>query len=74
MLADMRWSTKSAYQIQSTFYVISQPPTEDLLYQTATWQDVAGQSVDMHRDGKSRFMATRPSDRVPWKWEAQGWG
>jgi hypothetical protein len=34
-LADMRWSTKLAYQIQSTFYVISQLPTEGLLDQTA---------------------------------------
>jgi hypothetical protein len=33
MLADMQWSTKSAYQIQSTFYVISQPPNEDFALQ-----------------------------------------
>ena len=35
MLADMQWSTKSAYQIQSTFYIISQRSTEDLLSQTS---------------------------------------
>jgi hypothetical protein len=35
MLADMQWSTKSAYQIQSTFYIISQRSAEDLLSQTS---------------------------------------
>jgi hypothetical protein len=55
MLADMQWSTKSTYQIQLTFYVISQPPNEDLLCQTVTRPDAAGPSIDMHRDGKSRF-------------------
>ena len=29
-LADMRWSTESAYQIKATFYVISQPSTGTL--------------------------------------------
>jgi hypothetical protein len=56
MLADMQWSTKSTYQIQSTFYVISQPPTEDALCQTVTWQDGAGRSaicIEMAR-GASR--------------------
>jgi hypothetical protein len=48
MLADMQRSMKSTYQIQSTFYVISQPPTEDLLCQSVTFQDGARQSVDMH--------------------------
>jgi hypothetical protein len=67
MLADMQWSTKSAYQINLTFYVISQPPTEDLLRQTVTWQDDAVRSVNMYRDGKSSFTATRPSGRVPWR-------
>jgi hypothetical protein len=69
MLADMQWSTKSTYQIQSTFYIISQPSTEDLLAQTVAWQDGAGPSVDMRRDGKCRFAATRPSGRVLWKRE-----
>ena len=35
MLADMQWSTKSAYQIQSTFYIISQRSADDLLSQTS---------------------------------------
>jgi hypothetical protein len=52
MLADMQWSTKSTYQIQSTFYVIPQTQSEDLLCQTVTWQDGAGRSADMHRSGK----------------------
>jgi len=69
MLADMQWSTKSAYQIHLTFYVISQPPTEDLLRQIVTWQDDAGRSVNMYRDGMSRFTATRPTGRVPWRRE-----
>lgn len=46
MLADIHWSTKSTYQIQSTFYVITQTPTEDLLCQTALGKMVpAGQSI-----------------------------
>jgi len=59
MLADMQWSTKSTYQIQSTFYVISQTPTQDLLCLTVTWQDGADRSAYMHRGGKIRFTATR---------------
>jgi hypothetical protein len=35
MLADMQWSTKSAYQIQSTFYIISQRSAGELLSQTS---------------------------------------
>lgn len=31
MLADVQWSTKSTYQIQSTFYVISQPRDEGMI-------------------------------------------
>jgi hypothetical protein len=45
MLTDMQWSTNSAYQIHLTFYVISQPPTEDLLRQTVTWHDDSGRSI-----------------------------
>ena len=67
MLANMRWSTKSTYQIQSTFYVIYQTLTEDLLCQTAAWPDSAGRSVDMHRDGKSRITATKPRGQVSWR-------
>jgi hypothetical protein len=44
MLADMHRSTKSTYQIQSTFYVISQTQEEDLLCQTAALQDGSGWS------------------------------
>jgi hypothetical protein len=65
MLADMHRSTKSTYQIQSTFYVIPQMQAEDLFRQTATWQDGAGWSDDELRDGKSRFKATRPGGRIP---------
>ena len=68
MLADMQWSTKSTYQIQSTFYVIPQIQAEGFLCQTVAWQDGTGRSADMHREGKSSFTTTRPSVRVPWKW------
>ena len=50
MLADVQWSTKSTYQIQSTFYVISQPRDEGMLCQTASWLDSACLSDDMHRE------------------------
>jgi len=37
MLANMHWSTKSTYQIQSTFYVIYQTATVDLPAKPPRW-------------------------------------
>jgi hypothetical protein len=62
MLADMQWSTKSAYQIQSTFYVISQLSVEASLCQTATRHDGAARSVDVLWEREHRCRVIEPAN------------